>query len=109
MKNLSFLINLTIATSLLFSCSNNKNNIKSENQSVVEKPLIDNVVTNTDTVNNTQSNTITNEIVTKKDTLNKNTNYSNKENKEIKEAPKHNSPDQAEIDSIKKAKENLKK
>jgi len=106
MKNLSFLINLTIATSLLFSCSNNKNNIKSENQSVVEKPLIDNVVTNTDTVNNTQSNTITNEIVTKKDTLNKNTKYSNKENKE---APKHNSPDQAEIDSIKKAKENLKK
>lgn len=109
MKNLSFLINLTIAISLLFSCSNNKNNIKSENQSVVEKPLIDNVVTNTDTVNNTQSNTMTNEIVTKKDTLNKNTNYSNKENKEIKEAPKHNSPDQAEIDSIKKAKENLKK
>lgn len=109
MKNLSFLINLTIAISLLFSCSNNKNNIKSENQSVVEKPLIDNVVTNTDTVNNTQSNTMTNEIVTKKDTLNKNTKYSNKENKEIKEAPKHNSPDQLEIDSIKKAKENLKK
>lgn len=109
MKNSSFLINLTIATSLLFSCSNNKNNIKSENQSVVEKPLIDNVVTNTDTVKNTQSNTMTNEIVIKKDTSNKNTKYSNKENKGIKEAPKHNSPDQTEIDSIKKAKENLKK
>jgi hypothetical protein len=41
--------------------------------------------------------------------LNKNTKYSNKENKEIKEAPKHKSPDQTEIDSIKKAKEKLKK
>lgn len=109
MKNLSFLINLIIATSLFFSCSNNKNNIKSENQSVVEKPLIDNVVTNTDTIKNNQSNAMTNEIVTKQDTLNKNTKYSNKENKVIKEAPKHNSPDQTEIDSIKKAKEKLKK
>lgn len=108
MKKSSFLINLTIATSLLISCSNNKNNIKSENQSVVEKPMIDNVVTNTDTVKNTQSNTMTNEIVIKKDTSNKNTKYSNKENKGIKESPKHNSPDQAEIDSIKKAKEKLK-
>jgi hypothetical protein len=109
MKKSSFLINLTIATSVLFSCSNNKNNIKSENQSVVEKALIDNVITNTDTIKNTQSNPMTKETVSKKDTLNKNTKYSKKENKEIKEAPKHNSPDQAEIDSIKKAKEKLKK
>lgn len=76
---------------------------------MVEKPLIDDVVTNTDTINNIQSNTMSNEIITKQDTLNKNTKYSNKENKEIKEAPKHKSPDQTEIDSIKKAKEKLKK
>lgn len=76
---------------------------------MVEKPLIDDVVTNTDTVKNNQSNSMTNEIVTKQDTLKKDTKYFNKENKVIKEAPKHNSPDQAEIDSIKKAKEKLKK
>lgn len=109
MKNLLFLINLTIATSFFFSCSNNKNDINFQNQSVVEKPLIDNVVTNTDSVKNTQSNTMTNEIATKKDTVNKSSKYSKKENKEIKEAPKHNSPDQTEIDSIKKEKEKLKK
>ncbi|MGI6341988.1 MAG: hypothetical protein ACOXZ9_03285 [Bacteroidales bacterium] len=109
MKNLSFLISLTVAVFLLFSCSNNKNIIKSENQSAVEKPLIDSVATSTDTAKVTISNAMTNEMVTKKDSLNKNTKYSNKGNKEIKEAPKHNSPNQTKIDSIKKAKEKLKK
>ena len=109
MKNLSFLINLIIATSIFFSCSNNKNNIKSVNQSVVEKTPIDNVDTNTDTTKNKQSTVLTNETESKQDTLNKNTKYSNKENKVIKEAPKHNSPDQSEIDSIKKVKEKIKK
>lgn len=76
---------------------------------MVEKPLIDNVITKTDTVKKIQLNSITNEIEAKQDTLNKNKKYSKKDNKEIKEAPKHTSPDQTEIDSIKKAKEKLKK
>ena len=105
MKNSSSLIS-AFAITVFFSCSNKRSNIKSETQSVVEKPLIDNIATNTDTVKNTQSGTMTNEKVTKMDTLNKKTKYSNKE---IKEAPKHNSADQLEIDSVKKAKENLKK
>jgi formaldehyde-activating enzyme involved in methanogenesis len=109
MKNLSFLISTFVATTMFLSCSNKKNNIKSENQSVVEKPLIDNNVSNIDTTKNKQNAVVTSETEIKQDTLNKNTKYSKKDNKVIKEAPKHNSPDQSEIDSIKKAKEKLKK
>lgn len=107
MKNSSYLIS-AFAITVLFSCSNNKNNIKSETQSVVEKPLIDSTETNIDTTKIEQLNMVTSETENKKDTLNKNSKYSNKDNKVIKEAPKHNSPDQSEIDSIKKAKQKLK-
>jgi|GEM_PF-3110653 len=109
MKNSSYLIS-AFAITVLFSCSNNKNNIKSETQSVVEKPLIDNTVSNIDTTKTEQTtNIVSGGTENIKDTLNKNTKYLNKENKEGKEAPKHNSPDQSEIDSLKKAKEKLKK
>lgn len=94
---------------MLFACSNSKNNTKPENQSAVEKPLIDSNIYNIDTTINKQNTTATSETKNKQDTLNKNRKYSNKENKIIKDAPKHNSPDQSEIDSIKKAKEQLKK
>lgn len=107
MKNSSYLIS-AFAITVLFSCSNNKNNIKSETQSVVEKPLIDSTETNIDTTKIEQLNMVTSETENKKDTLNKNSKYSNKDNKVIKEAPKHNSPDQSEIDSIKEAKQKLK-
>jgi len=107
MKNSLYLIS-AFAIIVLFSCSNNKNNIKSETQSVVEKPLIDSTVTNIDTTKTEQINIVTNGTENKKDTLNKNTKYLNKENKVGKEAPKHNSPDQSEIDSLKKAKQKLK-
>ncbi|MCC7331468.1 MAG: hypothetical protein IT232_02570 [Flavobacteriales bacterium] len=109
MKNLSFLINTLVVTTMFLSCSNKKNNMKSENQSVVEKPLIDNAESNIDTTKNKQNNKMMNETENNQDTLNKSTKYLNKENKVIKEAPKHNSPDQSEIDSIKKTKENFKK
>lgn len=109
MKNLSFLINTLVVTTMFLSCSNKKNNMKSENQSVVEKPLIDNAESNIDTTKNKQNNEMMNETENNQDTLNKSTKYLNKENKVIKEAPKHNSPDQSEIDSIKKTKETLKK
>lgn len=109
MKNLSFLISTFIAITMFLSCSNKNNNIKSENQSVVKKPLIDIDVSNIDTTKNKQNTVVTRETEIKQDTLNKNTKYSKKDNKVIKEAPKHSSPDQSEIDSIKKAKEKLKK
>jgi len=107
MKNSSYLIS-AFAITVLFSCSNNRNNIKSETQSVVEKPLIDNTVSNTDTTKTEQTNIVTDGAKNKMDTLNKNTKYLNKEKKEGQEAPKHNSPDQSEIDSLKKAKQKLK-
>jgi len=93
MKKLSLLISIIVLASMFISCSNKKNKAKSENQSVVEKPLIVKIDT----------------IKYKQDTLNINTKDSNKGNNVINEAPKHKSPDQAEIDSIKKAKEKLKK
>jgi hypothetical protein len=109
MKNLSFLISTFIAITMFLSCSNKNNNIKSENQSVVEKPLINIDVSNIDTTKNKQNTVVTRETEIKQDTFNKNTKYSKKNNKVIKEAPKHSSPDRSEIDSIKKAKEKLKK
>jgi hypothetical protein len=109
MKNLSFLISTFIAITMFLSCSNKNNNIKSENHSVVEKPLIDIDVSNIDTTKNKQNTVVTRETEIKQDTFNKNTKYSKKNNKVIKEAPKHSSPDRSEIDSIKKAKEKLKK
>ena len=109
MKNLSFLISTFIAITMFLSCSNKNNNIKSENQSVVEKPRIVMDVSNIDTTKNKQNTVVTRETEIKQDTFNKNTKYSKKNSKEIKEAPKHSSSDQSEIDSIKKAKEKLKK
>lgn len=108
MRNLSYLISAFVFLAL-FSCSNNKHNIKSAPQPVVEKPSIYNTETNIDTTQIKQGNVMTNETENKKDTLNKNKRYLNKENKIVKEAPKHNSPDQSEIDSIKKSKEKIKK
>jgi hypothetical protein len=46
MKNLSFLISIVIAISIFFSCRNNKNNTKLENQSVIEKTAIDDAAEN---------------------------------------------------------------
>jgi hypothetical protein len=106
MKNSSYLIS-AFALTVLFSCSYNKNNIKSETQSAVEKPLIDNTVLNIDTTKTEQTSIVTDGARNKIDTLNKNTKYLNKENIEGQEAPKHNSPDQSEIDSLKKAKKKL--
>jgi len=107
MKNSSYLIS-AFAFTVLFSCSNNKNNIKSENQSVVEIPLFDNSASSIDTTMTEQTNIIAGETENKKDTLNKNTKYLNKEKKEGQEASKHYSPDQSEIDSFKKAKQKIK-
>jgi hypothetical protein len=103
MKNLSFLISIVIAISIFFSCRNNKNNTKLENQSVIEKTAID------DAAENNELNSMKNKTANKQDTLSKDSIYHNRGNKEKKEIPKHNDPEQAEIDSIKKAKEKLKK
>ncbi|MEN8858464.1 MAG: hypothetical protein ABF260_10440 [Flavobacteriaceae bacterium] len=107
MKNLSCLISVFVIT-VLFSCSNNKNNIKTKTQSVVEKPLIDNAVSNVDSTKNQQIDIVTDRAKTKIDTLNKNTKQLNKVKKKGQEAPKHNSPDQSKIDSLKKAKQKFK-
>ena len=76
MKNLSFLISTFIAITMFLSCSNKNNNIKSENQSVVEKPLIDIDVSNIDTTKNKQNTVVIRETEIKQDTFNKNTKYS---------------------------------
>lgn len=108
MKKLSYLTNVILLALLMTSCSNNKPNKKSENQSADEKPQIENSVSSIDTTKNKGTIMQSKTIETKTDTLNKDQKYSKGDNK-VNEAPKHNSPDQSTIDSIKKSKEKLKK
>lgn len=105
MKNLLYLINSIVFSTMLIACSNSKTKLKLDNQSSVEKNHIDIEIQNVDTFKYYQQTVLTYELGKTDDTINENAKISKKE---AKEAPKHHSPNQTEIDSIKKAKEVLK-
>lgn len=109
MKNLLYLINVILTSSALFTNVYTKQTKISENQSVVENSIEHHLKANTHTINNYSTKTFSREIVVQQDTVIKNTKDSSKGKKEMKEAPKHKSPDQEEIDSIKKGKGKFKK
>lgn len=91
------------------SCSNNSKKIKSEAQSKLNTPVNSDTIKSADSSKVIQTISEKNEAGMKKDSLNQKSKYIIKKNTIGKEAPKHGSPDQTKIDSIKRAKEKLKK
>lgn len=96
MKKLLFLISVFFFASHLSSCGNRKNS-----KTPVE-PIVENKSENIGVVGDTaraESSNIMNDTTASK--------HVSKPNK-VQEAPKHNAPDQAKIDSIKAAKAKIK-
>lgn len=109
MKNLLFLINISVFCTMIFACTNLKNNDKTELQKEEEKEKIEAQAQSMDTTKNIENTQLSGETIDNQDSLSKSDKYSSKEDAEVQEAPPHNSPNQSKIDSIKKAKGELKK
>lgn len=89
---------------LLFACHNKKANSSKTTENVVNNEKMDDEMMKSEEMQVEKMDST--EIIN--DTLTKEEKYRNKE-REIKTIPNHGSPDQMEIDSIKKAKEKMKK
>lgn len=106
MKLLLFLTNAVVFSVLVSTCHKNNN---TETGTADGKVMIDTVTSSIDSLYATggQGDTLKSRGIAT-DTLSKDDRYKT-DNTEKHEAPKHGSPDQMKIDSIKKSKEKTKK